>query len=301
MGAMLTLRQIRSVVAVYEEGSFTAAAVRENATQSGISQHVAAVEAELGLRLFERGPEGVTPTPAGERYYARAVEALRALAAAEAAARDAETLSGTVTAGLMPTFTRAVLAPALARLAAAHPAVTVRVREGYSGTLTDMVRAGELDFALVPAFAPGPALVATPLGRDREMLVARVGAFAPNVPIAAAALGPLKLVLPGPANTRRARLDAYFAANGIPVAAVLEMDTMMGTLDLVARSDYMTVLPAILLGPDRDGSVRAVAPLDAPPLYADFIAIEPARNPLSPQARALLDVLREEVAAQASD
>src|SRR5665647_707882 len=40
----IPLRQIRAVIAVCEEGSFTRAAERENATQSGISQHVAAVE-----------------------------------------------------------------------------------------------------------------------------------------------------------------------------------------------------------------------------------------------------------------
>ena len=51
---MVTLRQIRSVIAVFEEGSFTRAADRENATQSGVSQHVAAVEAALGVTLFDR-------------------------------------------------------------------------------------------------------------------------------------------------------------------------------------------------------------------------------------------------------
>lgn len=297
---MPTLRQIRSVLAVYEEGSFTAAASRENATQSGISQHVAAIEGELGVTLFARHPDGVRPTPAGERYYVRAVEALRSLAAAEAEARSSPTLSGLVTAGLMPTFTRAVLAPAMERLAVAHPDVTVRVMEGYSGALTDMVRAGELDFALVPAFAPGPALTVTPLARDREMLVARPGTFAPGVPIRVASLPPLRLIAPAPANTRRTRLDAYFAANGVAVERVLEMDSMMGTLDLVARSDWVTVLPSVLLGPDRDGQTRVTAPLDEPALYAEFVSIEPARRPLSPQARAFFEVLREEVLAQAA-
>ena len=50
----LPLRQIRAVIAVCEEGSFTRAAVRENATQSGISPHVAAVEHPLGVKMFER-------------------------------------------------------------------------------------------------------------------------------------------------------------------------------------------------------------------------------------------------------
>jgi LysR family nitrogen assimilation transcriptional regulator len=63
----IPLSQIRAVIAVCEEGSFTRAAERENATQSGISQHVAAVERALGVRLFERSTAGVAPTPAGLR------------------------------------------------------------------------------------------------------------------------------------------------------------------------------------------------------------------------------------------
>ena len=77
--ATIPLRQIRAVIAVCEEGSFTRAAQRENATQSGISQHVAAVERTLKVKLFERTTGGVTPTPAGLRYYKRCVEAVGAL------------------------------------------------------------------------------------------------------------------------------------------------------------------------------------------------------------------------------
>ena len=60
----IALRQVRAVIAVCEEGSFTRAAERENATQSGISQHVAAVERALGVMLFERSARGIVPTPA---------------------------------------------------------------------------------------------------------------------------------------------------------------------------------------------------------------------------------------------
>jgi LysR family tcuABC transcriptional regulator len=55
----IALRQIRAIIAVCEEGSFTRAAARENATQSGISQHVAAAERTLGVKLFERSAAGV--------------------------------------------------------------------------------------------------------------------------------------------------------------------------------------------------------------------------------------------------
>ena len=62
----IPLRQIRAVIAVCEEGSFTRAAERVNATQCGISQHVAAVERAPGVRLFERvGGPVVEFTPMG--------------------------------------------------------------------------------------------------------------------------------------------------------------------------------------------------------------------------------------------
>src|SRR6476619_411645 len=100
----IALRQVRAVIAVCEEGSFTRAAARENATQSGISQHVAAVERALGVTLFERSAAGVMPTPAGLRYYKSCVEAVGTL---EHAAEQARTMAGHVTGelriGLMPT------------------------------------------------------------------------------------------------------------------------------------------------------------------------------------------------------
>ena len=93
------------------------------------------------------------PTPAGLRYYKRCVEAVGRL---ENANEEARGLAGLVTGdlriGLMPTFTRAVLAPTLDDFVPRHPDVRLHVVEGYSGVLTDMVLADELDFAVVPAF-----------------------------------------------------------------------------------------------------------------------------------------------------
>src|SRR2546425_11506197 len=83
----ISLRQVRAVIAVCEEGSFTRAAERENATQSGISQHVAAVERELGGKLFVRSTGGGIPTPAGVQYYRRCVEAVGMLETANGGAR----------------------------------------------------------------------------------------------------------------------------------------------------------------------------------------------------------------------
>ena len=69
-----TLRDIRLFVAAYEERSFTGAATRENATQSGVSQHIRKLEESFGVDLFSRDKGRVAPTPAGDGYYRRCID-----------------------------------------------------------------------------------------------------------------------------------------------------------------------------------------------------------------------------------
>ncbi|HEX3710681.1 MAG TPA: LysR family transcriptional regulator, partial [Pseudolabrys sp.] len=238
----IPLRQIRAVIAVCEEGSFTRAAERENATQSGISQHVAAVERKLDVKLFERAGGKVTPTPAGLSYYKRCVEAVGTLeqAAEEARARAGQ-VTGDLRIGLMPTFTRAVLAPVLDDFVPRCPEVRLHIVEGYSGLLTEMVLNDELDFAVVPAYEGTVGLKSRLLVRDREMLISGPKrGFTPLAPLRLAECKPLKFVVPGPDNIRRRNLEVYFQTHGVEVDGLLEMDAMIATLEFVARSDWVT-------------------------------------------------------------
>src|SRR5437667_7177804 len=126
----IALRQVRAVIAACEEGSFTRAAARENATQSGISQHVAAAERALGVKLFERSAAGVMPTPAGQLYYKRCVEAVGQLESAHEEVRGfASMVTGDLRIGLIPTLTRAALAPTLEKFAPRYPDVRLHIVE----------------------------------------------------------------------------------------------------------------------------------------------------------------------------
>src|ERR1700744_2605718 len=165
--AEIALRQIRAIIAVCEEGSFTRAAARENSTQSGISQHVAAAERSLGVKLFERSASGVKPTPAGWRYYKRCLDAVSQIASAGDDVRAfALGVSGDLRVGLIPTLPRVVLAPVLDTYVRRYPDVRMRIVEGYSATLTEMVRNDDLDFALVPATEGRVGLKTRLIARD---------------------------------------------------------------------------------------------------------------------------------------
>ena len=287
-------RDILLFVAAYEERSFTAAALRESATQSGVSQHIRKLEERFGARLFTRDGGRVAPTPAGDKYYLRCIDILRAHEAAAETLRQHNGLDGDVAVGLMPTMTRCALAPALAAFLELHPNVTVRIAEAYSGTLTGQVRAGELDFAVVPAFADAAGLNCRPFATTSEMLVAAVTrARAHAAPVDLRDLAPLHLVVPERRNTRRLTIETYLARNGIAVERLLELDSMMGTLDLVANSGWTTILPGVMMARDRVPGRFTINAVAAPPLSLDLVVIETRRRTLSAAGQAFQRVLQD--------
>ena len=287
LGKRVKLRQLRFLVAVYEEKSFTGAAKRVFATQSGLSMQIKDLEERLGVQLFDRTSSGVFPTEAGEKLYQRATRILREVSAIE---HDVETLSGeltgTIRVGMMPTIARSVLAPVLDRFAAEYPLVEVKVTEAYSAALNGAVASGDLDMAVVP---PGRDMVgvrAQHVDTDVEVFVTRGDTELTHLsPVDLAALPPMKLALPGPGNARRERIGAYLETYAVPVEAIMELDTMMATLDLVARSDWCTILPGCLCVPEVAAPVRKLHPIAKPPMTVDYILIEPMSGTPSPAAQ----------------
>ena len=293
-----SLRQIRLFVAAYEEGSFTAAAHRENATQSGVSQHIHKLEARFGAALFSRETGAIHPTPAGDLYYRYCVEILRVHEASKnEMKRFRSGLSGAIIVGLMPTMTRSVLGPALATFVAENPNAQVRIVEGFSAVLTERVRAGEYAFAVVPAFKGALGLDTRIFHSTPEVLVSRrTSRRAHMTPIRLKDLGPLDLLLPSPPNTRRRTLDTYLAVNGVRVRKVLEIDSMFGALDLVANTDWVSIFPGIMMASDIDRDLFTINVIVEPQLILDLVLIEPIRQPMGPLAETFLKLLEDETA-----
>ncbi len=94
----------------------------------------------------------------------------------------------------------------------------------------------------MPAFSGAPGLKSRLFIHTPEVLVAGARSSRTHLaPVRLAELPPLHLVVPGKANTRRRLIETYLASNGVQVARLLELDAMLGTLDFVARTDWMTI------------------------------------------------------------
>ena len=150
---MLDTDQLRSFVAIVDEGSFTRAAERVHKTQSAVSMHIRRLEEQLGCALFVKHGRGTKLTAEGEQLVDYARRILREEAGA-IAALSRKGLRGSVRFGVPDDYAEAFLSDILQRFNHRHPLVEIAVSCENSIELAGLVRAGSLDVALVTDF-PG--------------------------------------------------------------------------------------------------------------------------------------------------
>jgi DNA-binding transcriptional LysR family regulator len=170
--AMLDVRRLRVLREFAARGTIAATADALGYTPPAVSQQLAALEREAGVDLLERNGRTRRLTPAGEELVARTESVLRELEAAEAAlARTTSSVAGVVRAAAFPSAHRALLPPALARLAREHPDLEIHTRELEPEDSIPKLKLGELDLVIAQEYPFGPqtddpALERTPLRED---------------------------------------------------------------------------------------------------------------------------------------
>ena len=293
----VSIKQLKAFVAVVEENSFSLAAERLNATQSGMSMLVQNLELSIGKKLINRVPGKMVLTESGKNFYKYTLEILSLMDKALIDAKtDTEDLSGTFNCGLMPTFTRSALPATLSKFLKEYPKVDVKVTEAYSGVLEDMVRTNKLEFAIVPSVKNPTGLNIEYVSSDLNFLVTKKNSeFEHLKPIKLSKLDKIKIILPGIENSRRISLDEYFATHNIKIDKTLEMDGMIGTLEMVASSDWCAILPAVLCDLDITGNLRTLSPLTSPNFTTEYVLITSASKELSSAAKLFSEKICDEI------
>lgn len=162
MGSAVDLvpQELRVLVAVADEGGFSAAGLRLGATQSAVSHAVRGIERKLGVVLFERGRYGARPTPAGARAVTHARRVLRMLETLvnETRGVPANTVGGPLRIAAFRSAALYLLPPVLERLAARHPGIEATVtvvREIGPGTAGEVAE-GRADLGIVTLGTSSP-------------------------------------------------------------------------------------------------------------------------------------------------
>lgn len=162
MPAVPPIANLRAFEAVARRRSFTVAAAELHLTASAVSHQVARLEAELGVRLFERSAHGVRLSAAGEQYLARVGGALAAISAATEDLRQG--VRNSLLVHSAPSIASLWLMPRLRAFAQAYPDVSLNLSAAH--THSDFAL-GQVDVDLrygVPQWAD---LVVEPLFEER--------------------------------------------------------------------------------------------------------------------------------------
>jgi DNA-binding transcriptional LysR family regulator len=164
---MLDLRRLRVLAEVARQSSFSAAADALHLSQSAVSQQVATLEREVGMPLLERTSEGPKLTDAGRTAVSHAEAAIARLDEAEhELAAIAGLEGGELRIASFPTASAILLTEALAQFSDAHPSVRLSVTEAEPEQSLPMLRAAEVDVAVVFDY---PILPSKLEDRDVEM------------------------------------------------------------------------------------------------------------------------------------
>ena len=289
---------LKTVVLVAQQGSFAAAARVLNVDSSSVSRTVASVEAQLGLRIFQRTTRTLTITEEGELYLARVAPLIDEFEhAREAATQTLRGPSGTLKMTASVAFTHECIVPHLGDFHRQNPDVQVELLP--SDAMVDIAANG-IDLAIRLAPAPKGDLISTRLLRTRYRVCAAPGYVDSHPPITdprdLADHDCLRFALPEFRTRWRFRRD-----DGQPVSAPIGGKIIIGNALSLRRAAVDGLGPVLLadwlVGRDlSDGRLIDLFPdyeCTATEFDTGAWALYPSRSFLPRKVRAMIDFLRD--------
>lgn len=297
----LSMRDIDTTLVLGRTLNFRQAAAQLHLSQSALSTQVQRIEDALGVRLFDRTTRTVRLTAAGEVFMQQAASLQAAFRDAIAAVSGiASVEQGQVSVAALPSLAARLLPRVLMAYRHAHPQVALKVRDTLSGPAFDLVRAGEVDFALTAADPQQADLHYVPLMSDSFLLLI------PEAHPLAKARGPLRwadtagaehVSMVHPSSVRQ-YTEWAFLQNRIRFTPAFEAEHLTTIVSMVECGFGVAALPEIAAGAvAQNGIVQR--PLIGPVAERSIGLVTSRGRSLSPAAMALVQVLKEYLAKQA--
>jgi LysR family hydrogen peroxide-inducible transcriptional activator len=292
----MDLRQLNTLVAIADHGSFSAAARALYTVQSNVSGHIARLERELRVSLVDRQRGGLTDE--GYLVVERARRILHELddIAAEMASRG-ESVRGDARLGVIGTTARWLLPQLLTEMAKVHPGVHVTVHEGNTSGLVPRVSTGQLDAAIVHLPVDEPELTVEPLFAEDLVLLANARHhLAEHDSMSLAELAQHPLLLPPLGTALRRVIDKAAASLDIEMIAQAEIDGVRLLTSLAFDGYGAAIVPATAIPRWLKGDFKRIAVPELPRRVVGWV--QRRRPTPGAPTRATLALLRDVIAVQ---
>lgn len=244
----MEIQQVRALHAVSRFGSFSKAAKSLSRTQPAITLAIQALEKELGTALMERVGRGSRLTAAGvslvqetSQFLAlwdRLPDALRRLPKRRS-----------VRVGASHTAAHYLLPAPCASFLSANPDVAVEVIQQPAAESWDMLRRGELDFAVRSPAAPPPDLIFVPIKKFERTLIAPAGFGLPAHRLTLADLAGKRFVAPGRESRFRRLIEHRLEEAGVTVNIAVEAGNWEAVKRYVSLGVGASLVPGACIEP----------------------------------------------------
>jgi DNA-binding transcriptional LysR family regulator len=241
---MIQQTSLRYFLAVAEAKSIRAASEQLHIAQSAVSRQIQQLEAELGVPLLNRLPQGVELTVAGELFLRYARHTAQQIVRLKTEVKSAEKKRRRhIRIGAMISMTHNVLPTAISRFHETEPDTTFEVKLGNYAELMELVLSGEADIGLcqhMPSMDEASVLFS--YDAHVRAVAHRRHPLAQLKRVTPADLVDVDLALPGPASMTRRLIDAGFQRAGLSIAPRLESNSSQICLNLCAAGDMVHIM-----------------------------------------------------------
>lgn len=266
----MELRQLRYFLAVAATQNFTRAAETVHVSQPSLSIQIAALEDELGAKLFDRLGRKAALTQAGELFREHAGRVLRELEQAVQVVQELQGAQrGRLVVGTVATVNSYLIPPLVSRFTQRFPGIHLQVHAQPSTEIVAGLLANRLDVGICLLPVTHDRLTVVPLFDERLVLVAPANTPMKNTRLRMHELGGLPLVLMPVDYCLRKMVEAECAEAMIQPQVVLEMTSPEGILQAVAGGAGFTILPELYVRMRPPGlSLRTIDLYDPVPRHS---------------------------------
>jgi DNA-binding transcriptional LysR family regulator len=294
----MDMKHLETFCKVAETGSFSRAGEAIYLTQPTVSGHIASLEQEVGLRLFDRLGRRVALTNGGQIFYRYAKEILKLRAEALNAIYEfSHLLRGRITIGGSTIPGEYFLPKVMGRFQTEAPGISISLVIADSQQIIDMLRAGEIEVGTVGMRFEGEGIDAYPLFRDRVIICASAQhplAVKREISWEELRVAPLLIREKG-SGTRKA-FEQHVAAAGLRMddfRIVGEMGSSTAVKEGVKAGIGLGIISDLAVREDIEGGgIQEVRVQGQGTIERAFFAVVPAGRDLSPPARRFLEFLQ---------
>lgn len=253
----MTIRLLRTLVAIADTNTFSDAAKVVNVTHAAVSQQMQTLEADLGISLFNRSTRTPELTPVAHQIVAKARVLISDYESLLPSVLGDGGLTGVITLGVLRTTLTGLTPQAMAVLKSKYPQIGLHIRPGLTGTLLAEVERGNLDAAIITKPHQLPVgVMFRDLAREPMQLIAAIEEVEED---------PLALLQTRPfirfnrSAVVGALIDNWILSKRIKVSETMELDSPEAISSMVHANLGVSIVPDLAVKPLEAIPVKRVS------------------------------------------